>query len=804
MRLDLKLSPTQMAFCLSESRYVWLIGPEREGKSLYRGTMILMYDGTLRKVEDIRVGDIVMGPDSKPRTVRTLGRGHEDMFRIVPKRGEPWACNGSHLLALRRAPNGEKKNRKGWKRIGETVIISVNKYLTTSKTFKIQHNLFRVPVNFESKPVPLPPYWMGVWLGDGTHTSPEITTPEPEIEEYLQQTAVQYGLKLTVKGQQGANRCYMSGAIGRHKVFNPFTDYIHTSGLSTEKHIPHVYKANSVEARREILAGLIDTDGWVNRSGYQLIFKGERLAQDVAFIARSLGFYASVKPRKKSCKAWGIEGIYYHVMLSGDFTQIPMKVTRKKPIKRKLANNILTTGIREIVPLGIGEYFGFTLAEDPLFLLGDFTVTHNTFSGVSALFAHQQRCLPYLSNYPMRGAIIRDTHANIKRHTVESVNRDFPSVFTFHDDYHKMKTKGIEIDLFGMDDAGSVGRIQGGQYDIIWIEEPAPVIHSANAGISHDVFLASARRIAAGGKTPKRLQITMNPADKDHWTYEEAILNPLKNTEVLHIRPGENPYLSAEDRIARAEIFRNRPDLKARYDEGKFADVYEGIAITPEFGEMHIAKERLDPIPLAQHFRFWDGGLTPSCIIACLTGSGRFLILDSMMIENAGIKQLIDGKVKYLLATPRYKDVTKWRDLGDDSLKNREQANSDYSASTIINRELKTAYEGGIQAWDLRREALKDAMTKIVNGVPFFQVSPHVTEGEKCNWIRIGLSGGYQYKVNPSGQVVRDGPFKNSYSHPCDALSHGLAKLFFRPKEQTIRRDHQRDMARAKGYAVGV
>lgn len=768
-----------------------------------------MRDGSLRAVEDIQIDDVLMGPDSKSRTVTALGRGQEEMYLVRPKRGEPFTCNGSHLLVLRRAPNGKKKNYKARNRIGETVIISVNDYLDTSKSFKIQHNIYRVAVTFDPKPVPLPPYWIGVWLGDGTQVRPQITTPEPEIVDYLRGIARSYGLNLTEKQGHGCMEIYLSSHFANHRVFNPFTEYLKTSGLNIEKHIPSVYKINSVDVRREVLAGLIDSDGWVNRSGYQMIFKGKRLADDVAFIARSLGLFASVKPRKRRCKAWGIEGIYYHVMLSGDFMSVPIKVKRKKPIPRKLVNNILTTGIREIKPLGIGEYYGFTLKEDPLFLLGDCTVTHNTFSAIAALFAHQQRCIPYLPKdsqgkvLPMRAAIVRDTHTNLQRITIQSITRDFPDIFTFKDDYHKMIGPGMDIDLFGMDNIASANRIQGQQYDMIWIEEPAPVLHTGNAGISHEIFLICARRAAAGGNTPKRLQISMNPADKDHWTYEEAVLNPLKHTEVLYIKPGENPFLSKDDREARSQVFRNRPDLRARYDEGKFADVFEGVAITPEFGEMHIAKERLDPIQLCQHFRFWDGGLTPSCVIACLTGSGRFMILDSMMMENAGMKQLIENKVKYLMSTPRYKGITKWRDLGDDSLKNREQANSDYSAAAIINKELKASYEGGIQAWDLRREALKDAMTRIVNGIPFFQVSPHVTEGEKCNWIRVGLSGGYQYQVNPSGQVVKDGPLKNTYSHTCDALSHGLAKLFFRPKEERIKRDYNKDIARARGYAVG-
>jgi hypothetical protein len=71
------------------------------GKCLGKGTPVMMFDGTIKKVEDIWPGDRLMGPDSKPRNVLSLARGREMMYRITPVKGDPYIVNESHILSLR-------------------------------------------------------------------------------------------------------------------------------------------------------------------------------------------------------------------------------------------------------------------------------------------------------------------------------------------------------------------------------------------------------------------------------------------------------------------------------------------------------------------------------------------------------------------------------------------------------------------------------------------------------------------------------------------------------------------------------
>jgi hypothetical protein len=125
----------------------------------------------------------------------------------------------------------------------------------------------------------------------------------------------------------------------------------------------------------ELLAGLIDTDGHLTCNCYDYVSKSERLANDVVFLARSLGFAAYLTPCKKHCQT-GIEGDYFRVSISGHTDQIPVILERKQATPRQQIKDVLHTGFT-IKLLPEENYYGFKLDGDHRYLLGDFTITHN-------------------------------------------------------------------------------------------------------------------------------------------------------------------------------------------------------------------------------------------------------------------------------------------------------------------------------------------------------------------------------------------------------------------------------------------
>jgi len=158
---------------------------------------------------------------------------------------------------------------------------------------------------------------------------------------------------------------------------NSFLSDLRSYDLICNKHIPYDYKANDRATRLSLLAGLIDSDGSRCSGGYDFINKNQRLAKDVEFLARSLGLAAYTKRAWKVCKNNGKGNWYWRVTISGDCSIIPVRLKRKQSRLRKINKDPLIVGIK-VEPVGKGNYYGFSVDGNHLFLLGDFTVVHNS------------------------------------------------------------------------------------------------------------------------------------------------------------------------------------------------------------------------------------------------------------------------------------------------------------------------------------------------------------------------------------------------------------------------------------------
>jgi superfamily II DNA or RNA helicase len=114
------------------------------------GTAILMFDGSIRAVETIAVGDLLMGPGGTPRRVMELHRGRDQMVEIRPLKGDPFTVNLGHILTLVRTNEGKLDELRD--RDGELVDISVADWLAASHDFRHLHKLLRMPVDFPGRP----------------------------------------------------------------------------------------------------------------------------------------------------------------------------------------------------------------------------------------------------------------------------------------------------------------------------------------------------------------------------------------------------------------------------------------------------------------------------------------------------------------------------------------------------------------------------------------------------------------------------------------------------------------------------
>ena len=353
------------------------------GKCTSKNTPIMMYDGSIKMVQDIKVGDQLMGDDSTPRNVLSLARGREMMYDIIPNKGDKYTVNESHILSLKCSTNHSKKYRKG-----EIYDISVKDYLNLPNCFHGRGGPllgYRVPIIFSNKDIDIHPYILGYWLGDGNSDNAGITSEEPEVVCYFKEYCEKINCDI-IQGRdtinfRGTLRYSISGKqINNKRTPNVLLNNLRKYNLINNKHIPHDFKCNSRENRLELLAGLIDSDGSLKGNGYDIIQKNEKLLDDIIYLARSLGFAAYKNVCKKSCiyKGEKREGTYYRTFIHGKgLEEIPVKCERKKCPPRKQIKDALVTRIK-VVKKEEDDYYGFELDGNRRYVLGDFTVTHNT------------------------------------------------------------------------------------------------------------------------------------------------------------------------------------------------------------------------------------------------------------------------------------------------------------------------------------------------------------------------------------------------------------------------------------------
>jgi superfamily II DNA or RNA helicase len=380
--------------------------PTGGGKCTRPETPVLHFDGRITRADEVQVDDLLMGPDSKPRRVTSVNFGYGPMVKIVPTKGDPWGCNDVHILTLVHTQTGE------------VIDIPVDEYERQSKTFKHCHKLFQPDgVDFGVEPgrFKIPPYFLGVWFGDGRRSlqTVEISKPDPEIEAACREVAALYGLGVTVDRYPG--KCPSYRAVGQQGVENSLLLDLRALVGDAER-IPRAYLTSSRENRRELLAGLLDTDGYLHHGFFEICQKRLGVAEGIAFLARSLGFRVTVREKI-------VEGeVYQRINILGDLSTIPTRIQRKQAKPRRQKKNALRTGFK-VVPDGEGIYRGITIEGDGRFLLGDFTVTHNTeISGAIVKHLADEKMISTLMIVPGVSSM-HQTHERWQSRGIESIGR---------------------------------------------------------------------------------------------------------------------------------------------------------------------------------------------------------------------------------------------------------------------------------------------------------------------------------------------------------------------------------------------
>lgn len=459
------------------ARNVLAVSPTGSGKCLGRGTPVMLFDGRVVPVESVRVGDRLMGPDSKPRKVLSVTSGVEPLYRVTPTKGDPYVVNESHILSLRMT--GGSRHSCGIAS-GTVVNLGVLDYLSRPKTFHHCAKGWRVGVEFNARqPEGIAPYILGLWLGDGTSRHLSVTTGDGEIMAELATFAARQGLQLRFEANSPGSvtvhvveRLGVSGWSGRRGA-KP-NAMLRQYGLVQNKHIPHEFKTADRATRLAVLAGLLDADGHLAGGGFDLTLVNERLLDDAIFVARSLGFACYKTTTQKTCHNNGVRGTYFRCFISGDVAAIPCRVKRKQAPPRLQRKDVLSVGIK-VEPIGPGDYFGFEIDGDRLFLLGDFTVTHNTvlfsdllagYSGASCAIAHRAELVSQISLALARNGV---------RHGIVAPDSTCRNIVAIHmaELGRSWYDPGSRVRVAGVDSLPRLERDPWAQQVGLWIQDEA-------------------------------------------------------------------------------------------------------------------------------------------------------------------------------------------------------------------------------------------------------------------------------------------------------------------------------------------
>jgi len=281
--------------------------------------------------------------------------------------------------------------------------IKIKDYTKFSKNVKENLIGFKLckSIKWESKKVLIDPYILGMWLGDGNSNGAGFTSEDPELIDYWEKYAETINCEIVLhkknlkEGDKGFVKneinfrpdiCFGLKSklnIGNDKShINPFKYLLSKYKLIENKHIPDDYIYNDEETRMKLLAGFIDTDGFKARNAYKISQTSCRkhLIEQVKIIASSLGYQTSITKQDTKWKITNGEmrhGQKYLIHISGyNIDKIPVILKRKKimdnPILDTLSSSITVKSI------GNGKYNGFVIDKNHRFLLGDFTVTHNS------------------------------------------------------------------------------------------------------------------------------------------------------------------------------------------------------------------------------------------------------------------------------------------------------------------------------------------------------------------------------------------------------------------------------------------
>ncbi len=340
------------------------------GKGFAKNHVLPTLDGLGLKMDDIKVGDMVIGRNGCNTPVTAVfRRGIQQMYRITFWDGSTVECDGDHLWNVYDS-NAKRRLARGLSKY--TTLDTRTLFERSNRGVKFRLPLCE-PVQFPDKELPIKAYVMGVILSEGY-------VGEKAKSAVISISDLDLDILSRVRNESGAKEGWQKKGCRAASIPGvlPILSEYGVRKLSHHKFIPHDYLISSVQQRIDILRGLMDGDGSITKNRTTFCTSSLRLAEGVKALVSSLGGIAKIRTYHRD------KGTDYQVNIKTTFC--PFFCARKSAKwtrpdyahqpKRSILNIEKLEELQETICIKVA-------AEDSLFLCGDdYVVTHNTIQAI--------------------------------------------------------------------------------------------------------------------------------------------------------------------------------------------------------------------------------------------------------------------------------------------------------------------------------------------------------------------------------------------------------------------------------------
>lgn len=407
---------------------------------------------------------------------------------------------------------------------------------------------------------------------------------------------------------------------------------------------------------------------------------------------------------------------------------------------------------------------------------------------LGAILAHAQVHREAGFGLPVPWLAIRDSFANHKVTTIESLNKPlWGNHWKLYDNNHLAAFKrgpGKDdlalLKLAGCDNMDAVNKLRQ-EVVGVWCQEAAPVEDSGGVN-----YTAYATATSSKGRVPtfhSPALLDLNYPDVDHWTWDRFFANPRPGTMGFRIPPRENKHVDAKYWDDMEVAYADRPDLLRRLVRGEPGSIIHGPQVAVGFNEdLHVAREPIRIFKGEPLICGIDGGLTPTMIIGQVI-HGWLRIIAAFTIERGGMRQLLETYV-----VPWLVSNAPWVLRANNLIKGvydpampDDESDSDRNPVKVLKELLGGYWEPGPVTWEARKGAMITALnSRVDNKFHALQID------RTCKGLIQSLSTRWHYPQNRLGEIGKDLPAKPN--HPwedygdafcywvCSAVPEGIKK----------------------------